>query len=250
MIPSTNSNIGDPPPTWIIDIRGLTKSFGSKIALKNIDLKIKRGERFAVFGPNGAGKTTLIKLLSTIAEPSAGSIHVDGMDIRRHAVKVRRKIGMVGHQTFLYDTLTVQENLRFCGKMYNVPDLELKINEAVDRLQLRTHIHSQVGILSRGLQQRASIARAVLHNPSIMLLDEPEVGLDPHAITMMREVLDTLNSTGCTVVMTTHNLERGLQMSDQVVILNKGKIVYQALTSQIDTANFHETYREHTGTGK
>ncbi len=134
--------------------------------------------------------------------------------------------------------------------MYDVPDLEAKIHEMISWVQLESRLHDRVGTLSRGLQQRASIARAVLHNPSILLLDEPEVGLDPHASTMIRDVLGSINSGSRTVVMTTHDLERGLELSDSVIILDRGKVVYQASKHEVDTVNFRRVYDQCTGMGK
>jgi len=229
-----------------IETQGLTKSFGSHRALSGVDLSVGNGECLTIFGPNGAGKTTLIKLLATLSKPSAGSARVDGMDIRSHAVQVRRRLGVVTHSTYLYNDLTVSENLRFYGRMYRVPNLEHRIREVISQVQLESRLHDQVGTLSHGMQKRVAIARAVLHNPSIMLLDEPESGLDPHATVMMREILDTLNSGERTVVMTSHNLERGLELADQVAILHQGRIVYQALKKDIDTAGFGEIYSRHT----
>ncbi|UCH43145.1 MAG: ABC transporter ATP-binding protein [Dehalococcoidales bacterium] len=232
---------------WAIEARGLAKLFGNKYALKDIDLGIRQGERLVIFGPNGAGKTTLVRLLSTLAKPSAGSVHIDGLDTHRNQALVRRKVGVVGHQTYLYGNLTVHENLKFYGRMYGVPDLERRIQNVAGQVQLESRLHDRVSTLSRGLQQRAAIARAVIHEPQIMLLDEPEVGLDPQAVIMMRDVLDIFSSGERTVVMTTHNLERGLDLCEQVIILNTGKIVYQAGKSEIDRANFPELYSRYTG---
>ena len=232
--------------TWAIEARGLSKSFGNYYALKGVDLKVKKGEHLAIFGPNGAGKTTMIKLLSTLSKPSAGEIRLAGVDIRDDPVQVRRKVSVVSHETFLYDNLTPYENLKFYGRMYDVPDLECRIREVVSQMQLESHLYDRVGTLSRGLQQRVSIARAVIHAPSIMLLDEPEVGLDPHGFIMMRDVLDTLDHPDRTVVMTTHNLERGLDLSNRVVILNKGKVVYEAFKDEIETGDFQRTYDHYT----
>jgi heme exporter protein A len=235
-------------PAWAIEIEGLTKSFGSHQALRGIDLKVGRGQQMVIFGPNGAGKTTLIRLLSTLSRPSAGTVTVDGRDTRRDPVQVRRKIGLVSHQTFLYDDLTIHENLEFYGKMYDVPALEQRIQDVVSLVQLEPRMYDRVGTLSRGMQQRVSIARAVIHNPSILLLDEPEVGLDPHAIIMMREILSTLNIENRTVVMTTHNLRQGIELGDTVAILNRGRIVYQGLKQEMDIANLQGIYDHYTGT--
>ena len=236
--------------TWAIEVEALSKSFGSNRALSDIDLKVGRGEHVTIFGPNGAGKTTLVKVLSTLSKPSAGMVRVDGEDIRNDPVKIRRRISLVSHETFLYDDLTVYENLRFYGKMYDVPDLEEHVHEVVSRVKLESRLHDQVGILSHGMQQRVSIARAIIHNPSILFLDEPEVGLDPRAVIMLRDVLESINTPERTIVMTTHNLKQGIEMGDRVVILNRGKIVYQAPRGDIDTANFQEIYESYTGTGE
>ena len=229
-----------------IETEGLCRSFGSRRALSGVDLSVGNGECLVIFGPNGAGKTTLIKLLATLSRPSAGSACVDGMDIRSHAVQVRRRLGVVTHPTFLYNDLTIDENLRFYGRMYRVANLEQRIEEVVSQVQLDSRLHDRVGTLSHGMQKRVAIARAVLHNPSILLLDEPEAGLDPHATLMMRQILDTLNSGERTVVLTTHNLERGLELADRVAILHRGEIVYQALRKDIDSGGFQEIYHRCT----
>ena len=229
-----------------IEVRELTKSFGERYALRGIDLRVSRGEHLVIFGPNGAGKTTLLKILSTLVKPSSGRVWLDGIDIRDRPAQIRRKINLVSHETFLYDDLTVYENLKFYGKMYDVPDLEQRIKEAVSRVQLESRLHDRVGTLSHGLQRRASIARAVLPDPSILFLDEPEVGLDPHASTVIRDVLSSINSGSRTVVMATHNLERGFELGDSVIILDRGKVVYQAPKHEVDTANFRRVYDQYT----
>ncbi len=238
----------DPAPrAWAIEVEGLTKSFGDHLALKGIELKVEKGEFLTVFGPNGAGKTTLIKVLATLSKPSAGRVRVGGLDLRDSAVEIRRKIGVVTHQTFLYDDLTAFENLRFYGRMYDVPNLEERIHEVITMVGLASRLHHRVRTLSRGMQQRLSIARAVIHSPSIMLLDEPETGLDQYATSMLSEVLDALNGGDRTVVMTTHSLERGLAMGDHVVILAEGKIVYEESKRSLDMVSLQETYHHLTG---
>jgi len=239
-----------PASSCAIEVRGLAKAFGERYALRGVDLKVNRGERLVVFGPNGAGKTTLVKIISTLVKPSAGHVWLDGIDIRERAAQIRRRISLVSHQTFLYDDLTVYENLRFYGRMYGVPGLEEKIREVVSWVQLEPRLHDRVGTLSHGLQQRASIARAVLHSPSMLFLDEPEVGLDPQASNVVNDVLGRLDTGSRTVVMTTHNLERGLELGDSFVILDRGKIVYQATRDEIDKEGFKQVYDRCTGTGR
>ncbi len=235
------------PDAWAIEASGLSKSFGIRHALLDVNLKTRKGSRLTIFGPNGAGKTTLIKILSTISKPSSGTTLIDGIDTRHSPEQIRSKLGVVSHSTFLYNNLTVSENLRFYGKMYGVSDIENRIREVVSQVQLSSRLHDRVGTLSHGMQRRISMARAVLHNPSVLLLDEPEAGLDPRATEVMSDILETINSGERTVVMTTHNLERGIELSDEVIILHEGKVVYQASRQEIDAAGFRQTYNRCTG---
>lgn len=233
-------------PSCAVKVQGLTKSFGDRYALKGVDLSLSGGEHLVIFGPNGAGKTTLVKILSTLVKPSSGNVWLDGIDIRDKPAQIRRKISLVSHQTFLYDNLTIYENLKFYGKMYDVSDLEQRIQEVISWVQLESRLHDRLGTLSRGLQQRASIARAVLHNPSMLFLDEPEASLDPHVSTVIRDMLASTNSGSRTVVMTTHSLERGLELGDSVIILDRGRVVYRASKHEIDTVHFKQVYDQCT----
>jgi heme exporter protein A len=234
---------------WAVEVEGLTKAFGEQHALRGIDLKVAKNEHLVIFGPNGAGKTTLVRILSTLVRPSSGSIRLDGLDIRHKATEIRRKIGLVSHQTFLYDSLTVDENLRFYGRMYGIADSKKRINEVISWVRLETRRHDRVGTLSHGLQQRAAIARAVLHDPPVLFLDEPEAGLDPRACAAVREVLGGIGGGGRTVITITHNLERGLEVGDSIVILDRGRIVYQKARGDIDTADFQRAYHQCTEAG-
>jgi heme exporter protein A len=240
----------NPSPDWAVETRGLEKAFGEKRALRGVDLRVSRGECLVIFGPNGAGKTTLLKVLSTLLKPSDGSVRINGLDIKENPVEIRRRISLVGHQTFLYDNLTVYENLKFYGKMYGVADLERRIREVAARVRIESRLYDRAGTLSRGLQQRASVARAVLHNPSILFLDEPEVGLDPHAGAIIKDIVSDINAGSRTVVMTTHNLERGLALADSVVILDRGRVVYGESRQAIGEADFKQVYDRFIREGK
>ena len=229
-----------------IEVQGLTKSFGAHHALRGIDLKVNRGEHLAIFGPNGAGKTTLIKIMSTLIKPSAGIVRINGISTQSEPVLIRSRLGIVSHQTFLYDNLTIYDNLKFYGRMYDVVNLDQKIREVVARVELESRLHERIGTLSRGMQQRVSLARAILHSPSIMLLDEPEVGLDPHAVSIMQDILNTTRSERSTLLLTTHNLKRGLELCDRLAILNEGRFVYQGLKQEIDIPNIKQIYNRYT----
>jgi heme ABC exporter ATP-binding subunit CcmA len=233
---------------WAIETQGLTKSFNNKLALRGIDLEIKQGESVVIFGPNGAGKTTLIKVLATIMNPSSGRILVDGLNLKNNAEEIQRRIGVVTHQTFLYSNLTAYENLEFYSRMYDVPGRKERIHEVVAMVGMTSRLYDRVGTLSRGMQQRLSIARSLLHKPAIMLLDEPETGLDQQAIPMLWKALEIEGEERRTIVLTTHSLERGLEVGDRLLILDTGKIVYQGSRQVLDLAGLKEAYEHSTRT--
>lgn len=226
-----------------IKAEGLTKSFGTNLALRGIDLEIEEGDSVVIFGPNGAGKSTLIKILSTVMNPSSGSLKFRGRDLKNRAEEIRREIGLVPHQTLLYNNLTAYENLNFYGQIYDVPERKDRIAEVADMVAITSRLNDRVGTLSRGLQQRVSVARALLHKPSIMLLDEPETGLDQEAITSVWTALEKGDEFTRTIIFTTHNLELGLKNCRRLLILDNGKIAYQGTREGFDLASLRETYR-------
>lgn len=203
--------------------------------MKDINLEVEKGSFIAVFGPNGAGKTTLIKIISTLMSPTGGNILIDEKNVKENPLDVRRQIGVISHDTYLYESLTAFENLAFYGRMYGVKNLDERVNSLLDKVGLITRAHDRVAAYSRGMKQRLSIARAVLHEPEILLLDEPYTGLDQHASRTFEKILHELygSKRQKTTIMTTHDLERGLQMCDRVVILSSGRIVYDAGKSDI-----------------
>ncbi len=237
---------GSASQAWAVKVEGLTKSFGNHLALRGINLEVKQGESVVIFGPNGAGETTLIKVLATIMNPSSGRILVDGLSLKNNAEEIRRKIGIVTHQTFLYSNLTAYENLEFYSRMYDVPRRKERIHEVVAMVGMTSRLHDRVGTLSRGMQQRLTIARSLLHKPAIMLLDEPETGLDQQAISMLWKTLRTDGEGKRTIILTTHNLERGLEIGERVLILDKGKIVYEGSRQVLDLAALKEAYENST----
>lgn len=231
-----------------IKVEGLTKSFGTRLTLRGIDLEVRQGESVALFGPNGAGKTTLLKVLATIMNPSSGKVMIDGLDLKDSPEEARRRIGIVSHNTFLYGNLTAYENLDFYCRLYDVPGRQERINEVVSLVGMTPRLHHRVATLSRGMQQRLSIARSLLHNPSIMLLDEPETGLDRQANAMLWEIFQREGEQRRTIILTTHNLERGLEMAERVLILDKGQIVYDGSKQGLDLPALEKVYQNSTGT--
>lgn len=210
----------------MIQAIGLTKTIGHKDILKGIDLHIPEGQFVTVFGPNGAGKSTLLKTLALISKPTSGEVIINGMNTKGNPEIIRRQIGVISHHTFLYENLTARENLTFYGRMYRVPDLKNRIFEVLSQVGLEFSLNDPIRTFSRGMQQRLAIARAILHDPAILYLDEPYTGLDPHAIQILNNVLHQLNLNKRTVFLITHNFEEGFTLSDRVLFVVKGRIAY------------------------
>ncbi len=233
----------------MIEIRGLTKTFGHQHALRNIDLDIGTGEIVALLGPNGAGKTTLLRVLATLLKPSTGSIRINGMNLTDAGPEVRRHIGFLSHQSLLYGDLTVEENLRFFGRLYGVESLEVRVDQLLNTLVLADRRHDLVRFLSRGMVQRASLARAILHRPMILLLDEPYTGLDQQAVAILTDTLNNMHRAGHTVVISTHSLDQGLRLSDRIAILARGRLVHSAPSAGLDLTNLTAIYQRLVPTG-
>ncbi len=226
----------------MIRVHRLVKNFGAHPVLRGVDLHVPAGEYLVLVGPNGAGKTTLLRLLATLARPTTGEVRVGGWLLPQSADRVRPHLGFVSHQPLLYADLTAGENLRFFARMYALQDASARIGEALDLVGLARRRDDLVGSFSRGMQQRLTIARATLHRPDVLLLDEPYTGLDQDAVAMLDEVLRSVASGGRTIVMTTHNLARGLSSSHRVAVLSRGRIVFQAASDTMDPGEFQQIY--------
>lgn len=226
----------------MIQVNKLVKNFGLHPVLRGLDLHVKRGEFLTLLGPNGAGKTTLLRIIATLGRPSAGEIRVGGWLLPQSAEKVRPHLGLISHLPLLYAELTAEENLLFFARMYGLDRPAGRIDEVLDAVNLAARRHDPVGEFSRGMQQRLAIARATLHQPDILLLDEPYTGLDQNAAAMLDDLLTSVATAGRTVIMTTHNMTRGLVNCDRVAILFRGKIVFQAGREEIDPVEFHQVY--------
>ncbi len=226
----------------VIAVTGLTKTFGNLYALRNLSFSLNKGEFLTIFGPNGAGKTTLIRILSTITKASSGEIKIADLSFEDDSEKIRRQIGVIAHQTFLDENLTAEENLRFYGKLYDVENLSTKIETILSEVGLEWRKKDFVRTFSRGMQQRLAIARAMLHEPSILLLDEPYTGLDQHASGMLTNWLNRLRSSEQTILMVTHDLEQGMELADRIAILVEGQLVFNQEQRGVDVKKFRQTY--------
>ncbi len=231
----------------MIKIEGLSKSFGSFYALRNIYLEINTGEFWIIVGPNGAGKTTLLKIIATLSQPSKGKIEIDQTASSKDRLSIRKQIGFIGHQSFLYHNLTAEENLKFYARMYQLDNAAERIASLLERVGLSERKADLVRTFSRGMQQRLSIGRALLADPKIILLDEPFSGLDQSAIDNFVDLFSSLISLDRVIMMTTHNLQLGLQLASHFVIINRGRIVQKGLSKQNDYPQFKELYRKLTG---
>jgi heme ABC exporter ATP-binding subunit CcmA len=209
---------------FMVEIHGLKKSYGLKPVLRGIDLVLSGGERVALVGANGAGKTTVLRILACLTKPGAGSVSIGGMDGVRDARLVRHLVGFVAHQPYLYEELTALENLLFFGRMYSVTAARERADELLQRMGLEKRGHERVSILSRGQVQRLSLARALLHAPPLLLLDEPETGLDQEGRALMQALLMEHIQQGGAILFTTHNLEYAREQSDHMLLLEKGRV--------------------------
>jgi heme exporter protein A len=208
--------------TSVVEAVGLGRQFASLRALHDLDLEIHAGESVSIFGPNGAGKTTLIKLLATVLTPTEGKLRLFGSE--RPGPSVRRRIGVVSHGSFLYGELTALENLRFYARLFSVGDAERRISEMLAEVGLDTRRDRPVRTFSSGMEQRLALARAFLHDPDLLLLDEPYTGLDPQAVAHLQEILVRFHRRGKTIVLTTHDIGHGLEVCDRAAILAAGRL--------------------------
>jgi heme exporter protein A len=229
-----------------LESKDIRKTFGHFTALTGVTLAVKRGEFVALFGRNGAGKTTFLKIAATLMRPTHGDLRIEGIDVRANAEEARRHIGFLSHNTFVYRDLSALENLNFFCRLYGANDSESRLMELLDRVGLSSRAHDAVRSFSRGLHQRVGIARVLLHNPSLILLDEPYTGLDAHAVEMLNVVLDEAIKAGKTVMLTTHDLDQGLRAATRAVIIDRGKLVFSA---EARDPAVREAYAEHVRFG-
>jgi heme exporter protein A len=202
-------------------VDGLTRRYGDRVALSKISFSVPEGHTLVVLGPNGAGKTTLLKVLATLLRPHAGSVRVLGSELPAEAWKVRGRVGYLGHEPLLYKSMSARENLAFNAKLHGVADA--RIDELLDAVGLARRANDRIEEFSRGMRQRLAAARAVLHDPPLLLLDEPLSAIDPGAVALLEPLIG--RSSGRTRVLVTHDVERGKAEADQVLALRGGKAV-------------------------
>jgi heme exporter protein A len=240
---SAAAPVAEPPAA--VEARGLEKRFGPLVALRALDLTLPRGSTLAVLGPNGAGKSTLLRLLAGLARPSSGTLSVAG-DERGRAER-RRRIGLLGHATFLYPTLTCRENLHLAARLCGLRDGAARTERWLEAMDLSFVADRRVAALSRGLAQRVAIARALLHDPELLLLDEPFTGLDPRAAARLGERLVALRSPRTSTILVSHDLFRAAALADLALVLVAGRAAWLPQEALADATALEAAYRHGVG---
>ena len=231
-------------PSQAVEAEGLVRAFGGRKAVNGVSLTLREGDCLALFGPNGAGKTTLLRLLGGLLKPTEGTTRLHGVPLPGPS-ETRRLVGLISHYSMLYPALTVRENVRFAAECQGVVDADGATTEVLRRLRVLDRENQPVRFLSRGLQQRVSIARALVHGPRLVLLDEPYTGLDEVGALAFTDALRELKAGGATLVLVTHNLVEGIALATRAVIMRNGSFVYDELTpvGGFDLAEFQARYR-------
>ncbi len=223
---------------------GVSKAFGHATVLRRIDLDLQPGERIALLGRNGAGKTTLLRILATLIRPTTGSVLLAGRDIHRETEICRAMIGFISHQTFLYNDLTPIQNLRFYAQLYGLINPDLRIDNLLEMMQLSQWRGTPVRNFSRGMRQRLAIARAFLHDPPYLFLDEPFTGLDQNSSAQLAEIIRTATAKNCTVILVTHQIEQSLNLCNRVLIMEKGQILFDQLADSLSISQLKTIYQK------
>jgi heme exporter protein A len=228
----------------MITVHKLVKRFASKTVLRGLDFEVHQGEFVAILGPNGAGKTTFLRILASLSHPTLGMVQIAGYPLPAQAAAVRARLGVVTHLPLLYGDLTAEENLRFYGRIYGIIDLKPRIDEVLEMVGLAARRHDLVRIFSRGMQQRLAIGRAILHDPEVMLFDEPHTGLDQDACDMLDGLLKDVAGRGRTVVMTSHDLARVENLATRFDVLSRGVISASIKRDKLGKSNLLDFYRQ------
>jgi heme exporter protein A len=232
----------------IVEAADLARSFGSRKAVAGVTFSLAAGDCLAVFGPNGAGKTTLLRVLAGLLKPSSGSARLAGIPLPGGTV-ARSRVGLISHHTMLYEALSARENVAFAARLYGIRDPQTRVDDSLRRMSMLERADAPVRLLSRGMQQRVSIARAMVHSPEVVLADEPYSGLDESGARALTTMLRELRSSGTAVIIVTHNLAEGLSLATHAAVMQRGRFVRYDSREGIDPASYTATYREAVASG-
>lgn len=232
----------------MLQINNIVKKFGSFNAVDGINIHVKPGELYGFLGQNGAGKTTTMKMIAGIYTPTSGSIFIDGIDIKQNPISAKFKIGFVPDQPYLYDKLTGREFMFFSGGLYKLEkkSIQCKIDELVEQLKIENWLDKRTEEYSQGMKQRITIASALLHDPKLIVLDEPMVGLDPQSAVLVKNILRNKVSEGAAVFVSTHSLSFAEEVCSRIGIIKQGKMIYEDNREAIETikANLNQNFEE------
>ncbi|CAM3803240.1 heme ABC exporter ATP-binding protein CcmA [Mesobacillus zeae] len=228
----------------MIVARKLTKQADDKFILRGIDLEINKGETVAILGPNGAGKSTLLKVLATLIKPTSGLVSIKGLEMKKSQHEIRKLLGYLPHSSFLYDHFTPLENLVFYGAAYGMDHIEEKAVSLISSVGLSFFLNEPVKNFSRGMVQRVAIARAIIHDPEVLLLDEPHTGLDQGAADTLNSVILTMKEKGTTTLMVTHDFKQAAEICERAVVIKNGKLIANFCLNGKDVNFLHSKYTE------
>jgi ABC-2 type transport system ATP-binding protein len=219
----------------MIQLSSVSKSFGNIEAVKNVSFSIDKGEIFGILGPNGAGKSTIVNILNTLVKPDKGDVIIDGVNIKGDGDTIKLIMGVVPQEIALYEELSAYENLMFWGGLYDIPKQELKgnVNKTLEIVDLVNRKDDRIKTFSGGMKRRINIACSLLHNPRILVLDEPTVGVDPQNRNHIFEVIERLNNEGMTIIYTTHYMEEAERFCDKIAIIDVGRIIAQGTLKEL-----------------
>ncbi|HEX3534645.1 MAG TPA: heme ABC exporter ATP-binding protein CcmA [Gemmatimonadaceae bacterium] len=232
----------------VIEVAELTRAFGPRQAVAGVTFSLAPGECLALFGPNGAGKTTLLRVLAGLLKPTSGTARISGIVLPGGPL-ARSRVGIISHHTMLYEALTARENVSFSARLYGIRDAKTRVEDSLRRMSMLERADASVRSLSRGMQQRVSIARAMVHGPQVVLADEPYNGLDDSGARALTSVLQELRSAGTAIIVVTHNLAEGLTLATHAAVMERGKFVRYDAASSIDAKSYASTYREALAAG-
>lgn len=225
-----------------VKVNSIRKAFASRLVLDNIDLYIRKGESLCLCGVNGAGKSTLLRIITGLLEPDYGSIEICGYNLKKNQEKAKILLGVISHKSMVYSDLTVMENILFFASLYGLKDRVSRADQLLSETGLEPYRYDKANILSRGLLQRLSIARALVNRPAVLIMDEPFTGLDTEASKHLIALLTDFTNNGGTIIMTTHDIRVGISCCNRVVVLDKQKIIFDSPVRDIDFTYFTQDY--------
>jgi len=232
----------------VVEVANLTREFGPRQAVAGVTFSLAPGECLALFGPNGAGKTTLLRVLAGLLKPTSGTARISGIVLPGGPL-ARSRVGLISHHTMLYDSLSARENVSFSARLYGIRDAKARVEDSLLRMSMLERGDAPVRSLSRGMQQRVSIARAMVHSPQLVLADEPYSGLDESGARSLTAVLQELRSAGTAIIVVTHNLLEGLSLATHAAVMQRGKFIRYDSAENTDPRSYAISYREALATG-